>query len=73
MWGVKRKAHLQYRDRINEFIRPMKLFRSKSLEVAFRNPSIRFSLGDVSVSSVVSSEQAFKMCFKKHAGPIHAD
>ena len=73
MWGVKRKAHLHHRDRINEFIRPMKLFRSKSLEVAFRNPSIQTSLGDVNESSFVSSEQAFKMCFKNHAGPIHAD
>ena len=65
-----RKVCLLHRDRINEFIiRPLKLFRSKSLEVAFRNPSTRNPAGAVNESSFVSSEQAFKMCFKKTCWP----
>lgn len=39
MWGIKRRVILGCRERINSFLRPLKLFRSKRLEIAFNNPS----------------------------------
>ena len=39
MWGVQRRVILSYRDKINSFLRPLNLYRSKSLEVAFTNPT----------------------------------
>ena len=39
MWGVRRKVVLSFREQINNFLRPLKLYRSKSLEIAFANPS----------------------------------
>lgn len=38
MWGVQRRVILSHRDKINSFLRPLGLYKSKSLEVAFRNP-----------------------------------
>ena len=39
MWGVQRRANLTHRDKINSsFLGPLNLYKSKSLEVAFKNP-----------------------------------
>ena len=62
-------APLLHRDRINEFIRPLNLYRAKSLEDAFRNPTTRIHEGEVSESTFVSSEQAFQDVFQKTCWP----
>ena len=72
MWGVKRKAHLLHRDRINEFIKPLKIYRATSLQVAFPNPHISNTGFLAEDPRFVSPEVACRMCFKKHSGPIHA-
>ena len=38
MWGVQRRTILTHCDQINNFLRPLNLHKSKSLEVAFKNP-----------------------------------
>ena len=73
MWGVKRKVHLLHRDRINEFIKPLKIYRAKSLQVAFPNPHISNTGVLANDPRFVSPAAAYKKCFKKHSGSIHAE
>ena len=72
MWGVKRKVDLLHRDRINEFIHPLKLYRATSLQVAFPNPHISNTGVLADDPRFVSSQVAYRMCCKKHPGSIHA-
>ena len=71
MWGVKRKVHLLHRDRINEFIKPLKIYRAKSLQVAFPNPHISNTGVLANDPRFVSPEVAYKKCFNKHYDSIH--
>lgn len=65
MWGVRRSVVLSYREQINNFLRPMKLYRSKSLDVSFKNPKPNGYFQDseahvVFVSPAVAQKQSLK-------------
>ena len=38
--GTQRRAILTHREKINSFLRTLNLYKSKSLEVAFKNPPL---------------------------------
>ena len=72
MWGIRRRVVLQHRQQINEFLRPLKLYRSSSLQVAFRNPTNVSRIHSEKENTFDCPEVAFRRCSKKQV-PIHAD
>ena len=71
MWGIRRRVVLQNRQKINDFLRTLKLYRSSSLQVAFRNPTSVSRVPPDKEFTFVCPEVAFR-CFSKKQAPIHA-
>ncbi len=65
MRGFQIRAILTQRAKINSFLRTLNLYKSKSLEVAFKNPSDTDARNSEELLNFVSPAVAYKQSQKK--------